>query len=218
MNELNTREKFLLIAINMNDGKIPNTLNFRVGLATAQLIDLLLGKHIILDDDNIIIFNNYTSTDNTTDNTLLDMIKYKETNDFTYWLKHAMDMVSIVKEETVEKLILDGVISRSERKRFILFKEVSYSILNEKTIDELNLHISEAINTDENNEDILSLITLIYACNFSNKLEDEDYSLLQGKMDEIREEYCLCCAIMDSIADIKDTVNQYYMAYYNPMF
>lgn len=213
---INLREQFILLVLRSNNFKLPSsTLDFKLGLSTAFIFDLIKEGVFNFKEPNKISLVNKSGEPLV--NEIMKPVDDKAEQDLEYWLRHIVNYIQEIKNSTLERLETKNIITKIVKIKFIIFKSISYEIQDMLVIDNLIENMNKVLTTQSLTEkDHLYLISLIYACNYSSELFGKD-DLTTEQIEKIKADDCCCCSMIDGIQAVKSSLQQFYAYYYHPM-
>lgn len=216
MSSLSSREQFIIIVLNKNK-KFPNTLDFKLGLVTAYILDLMNDGIIAFDDDSTIKVIGQKK-ENPLCTQIVDTFRDKDPKQLSTWINILIDFLNDIKKEALNDLIDSHMISAETVTRFLVWKTTRYSISDRNIIDSIFQAIKDTIDTKSmDDKNLLALISVVYACNFSDPIFDDPQGL-ERQIEKITRDNKSCCIIIDGINEVKNTLTQFYKTYYYPMY
>jgi hypothetical protein len=216
MSSLSSREQFIIIVLNKNK-KLPNTLDFKLGLVTAYILDLMSDGIIAFDADSTIKIIGQ-KIENPLCTQIVDTFRDKDPKKLPTWINLLLDFLNDIKKEALNALIDSNVISAEIVKRFLVWKTTRYSITDRDIIDSIIQAIKDTIDTKSlDDKNLLSLISVVYACNFIDPIFDDPQGL-ERQIEKITRDNKSCCIIIDGINEVKVMLTQFYKTYYYPMY
>ncbi|MCY3411198.1 MAG: GPP34 family phosphoprotein [Candidatus Heimdallarchaeota archaeon] len=212
--KLNTRQKFIIIVLNNNKFKLPDTTNFKIGYATAHVIDLVLDSYLIFTSEKTLKINEDHEIN---EREATEIITDPAPKKLSYWINNLLDRSTELASRSIRQLIREGIIKEKVSSKFKIFKEVKYEISDESVINSIKEELNEIIASGNLNDlEMLALISLLYSCDYADWIFEDSMDALQEKMQELAARGCFCCNIIESIDDVRLRLNQYYLAYYHP--
>ena len=216
MSSLSSLEQFMIIVLNKNK-KIPNSLDFKLGLITAYILDLMNDEIIAFDEDSTIKIIGQNK-ENLLCTKIVDSFRDKDPVKLPTWINLLLDFLNDIKKEVLNDLIESHMISAEIVTRFVFWKTTRYSITDNNIIDSIFQAIKDTIDTKSlDDKNLLSLISVIYVCNFIDPIFDDPQGL-ERQIEKITSDNKSCCMIIDGINEVKSTILQFYRSYYNPMY
>ncbi len=216
MSSLSSTEKFIVIVLNKNK-KIPNELDFKLGLVTAYILDLLNDGIIDFDDDSTIKVIGQKK-ENLICTQIIDRFRDKDPKTLATWINISLNSLNNIKKEALNALIDSHVISAEIVKRFGFWKTTRYSITDSNIIDSIFQAIKDTVDTQSlDDKSLLSLISVVYACNFTDPIFDDPQGL-ERQIEKITRDDKSCSMIIDGINEVKTMLTQFYKTYYHPMY
>lgn len=164
--ELNLIDKLLLLALDDEKGTFasePFALTY--GLAGAILLELSFKESIIIIDKKVKV-NKRTHIGNKVLDTYFRMIvESKKERSLTYWIQTFGNKERAIKKESLDKLIVAGILAKREEKFLWVFNNDKYPTTNPKPENALRKRLYSIIENNRKPEtDEFMLISLIDTC------------------------------------------------------
>jgi len=202
--ELNLIDKLTLLALNDEKGTFdsqPFTLTY--GLAGAILLELSLKESITIMKKKVKVNKRARIGDKVLDTYLEMIIQSKKERSLMHWVQTFGNKERAIKKETLDKLIVKGILSKREEKFLWIFNNDKFPTSNPKPENALRKRLYSIIENNQKPEtDEIMLISLIETC----KLNRVEYGKQRAKNSKQRIKAVLKDAKNSS--DINATVNE----------
>lgn len=171
MTNLNTLEKFLLIAQNPENRPFVSDLHINFGLVAATLLELKMNKIIQLNRDKV----EWVDCDKVTDPVLMDVFniikKSKKPQQLKWLVLKLFDRSLKYKQLVLDQLYQKGLIRTEERRIFGILINKRYYLFNIKFRNCLIAQLKESVLYKlDLNDEVISVLGLIKACRLYDKM------------------------------------------------
>ncbi|WP_223034414.1 GOLPH3/VPS74 family protein [Hanstruepera marina] len=176
MTDLNLVDKLLLLALDDDKGTfVSGPFALTYGLAGAILLELSLQNCISIANKKVVV----TTTKGLDDgllNSYLEVIRdSKKERSLKYWVEKLGNKERAIKKDSLDKLILKGILTKREEKFLWVFNNDKFPTVNAKPENSLRHRLYDIIEHDKKPElDELMLISLIDACNLNRTVYGKD--------------------------------------------
>jgi Golgi phosphoprotein 3 (GPP34). len=212
---LNLVDQLTLLALDDEKGNfITDSFSFPYGLAGAIILELSLQERIVVEGKKLKVKSTETCGDALLDH-FLDMISgSKKERSIQTWVETIGEKYSYIKEETVEKLIKEGILRREEKKILWIFSVDKFPTENAKPENLLRKRLNDILLNDrEVDMQEIMLISLIDMCELNNEVYGKERAKeLKKKIKEIIEKGQLSSSIGKAVKEIHDAVMVILMA------
>ncbi len=143
---LNLVDQLTLLALDDEKGSFVAD-SFEYGIAGAILLELSLKEKIEIRE-KIEVRSHKTCGDILLDHFMDEIRNSKKKRDLQSWVQIIGGNVSYIIEETVKKLIHDGILTKKEEKILWVFSNDKYPTLNAKPENELRKRLNDILLND----------------------------------------------------------------------
>lgn len=176
MIDLNLVDKLLLLALDDEKGSFdsgPFALTY--GFAGAILLELSLKECIKIVDKKVVVTKVNRLDDSLLDRYLGLLKSSKKERSLQYWVQKIGNKERSIKKESLDKLILKGILAKREQKFLWVFNNDKFPAVNSKPENILRKRLYELIEFNKKPTlEELMLISLIDACNLNRTVYGKD--------------------------------------------
>lgn len=206
---LNLVDQLTLLALDDEKGSfVADSFSFAYGLAGAVILELSLQKMIEIREKKIEVNSHKKCNDVLLDH-FLDLIRNsKKKRRLQSWVEIIGDKISFIKEETVKKLVNDGILVQKEEKILWVFSVDKYPTKNAKLENELRKRLNDILLNDRSLELKESmLISLIDMCSLNNEVYGKERAKqYKDKIKTIIENAKLSSEVGKAVQEIHDVL------------
>lgn len=206
---LNLVDQLCLLALDDEKGSfVADSLSFAYGLAGAVILELSLQEKIKIREKKIEINTHKKCNDDLLDHFLDQIRNSKKKRELQSWVKIIGEKLSYIKEETVKKLIDDGILTKKEEKILWVFSVDKFPTKNAKPENELRKRLNDILLNDRSLELKESmLISLIDMCSLNKEVYGkEGAKQCKKKIKEIIENAQLSSDVGKVVKEIHDAL------------
>ena len=201
-------EEILLLVLN-DDGRFARVPSWSLdyALAGGVLMDLALENRIDTDPNNLILLDSTPVGDSLLDPTLSD-IKAGEEHDARYWLERTVNRAPTIREESLSRLVTQGILERRDTRFLWVFRSIRYPIIQGEAEQEMKLRIMGILFSDDipDPRDVV-IICLAHACRiFEGLLSKRELNKVSGRIEQLRKLDLIGQAMVQAIWDIELSV------------
>ncbi|PKQ63015.1 hypothetical protein BZG02_09585 [Labilibaculum filiforme] len=169
---LNLVDQLCLLALDDEKGSfVADSFSFGYAMAGAIILELSLQEKIEIRDKNIEVKSHKNCNDMLLDHFMEEIRNSKKKRGLQAWVEIIGNKEAYIKEETLKKLIADGILSKKEEKILWVFSNDKYPTLNAKPENELRKRLNEILLNDRSLEMKESmLISLIDMCSLNTEV------------------------------------------------
>ncbi len=202
-------EEMILLLLNDEDGRFArvSTWSFDYAIAGGVLMDLAMEFRIDTDLESLILLDSTPVGDNLLDPTLAD-IAGGEQHDTRYWVEHAAQRATEIREAALDRLVDHGILERQDDRFLWVFRSRRYPAIDGEPEREVKLRIMEVLFSDEipDPRDVM-IICLADACGiFSEILSRREMYRVTERIDQVRKLDLIGQAMAQAIHDIEVSV------------
>jgi len=206
---LNLVDQLTLLALDDEKGSIvADTFSFGYGLAGAVILELSLHERIVIKEKKIEVKSSATSGDILLDY-FLDMIRNsKKKRTIQSWVEIMGGKADHIKDETVKKLIEDGILTKKEEKILWVFSNDKYPTQNAKPENELKKRLNDILlNNREISSKEVMLYSLIDMCDLNREVFGKERAKeYKKKIKAIIENAHLSSEVGKAVKEIHDAL------------
>lgn len=206
---LNLVDQLTLLALDDDKGSIvADSFSFGYGLAGAVILELSLQERIEIKEKKIEVKSSASCNDILLDY-FLDMIRNsKKKRKIQTWVEMMGNKADHIKDETVNKLIDDGILTRREEKILWVFSNDKYPTKNAKPENELRKRLNDILlNQREISSKEAMLISLIDMCDLNKEVFGKERAKeYKKKIKAIIEEAQLSSEVGKAVKEIHDAL------------
>lgn len=206
---LNLVDQLCLLALDDEKGSfVADSLSFAYGLAGAVILELSLQEKIKIREKKIEINTHKKCNDDLLDHFLDQIRNSKKKRELQSWVKIIGEKLSYIKEETVKKLIDDGILTKKEEKILWVFSVDKFPTKNAKPENELRKRLNDILLNDRSLELKESmLISLIDMCSLNKEVYGKEGARqYKKKIKEIIENAQLSSDVGKVVKEIHDAL------------
>ncbi len=206
---LNLVDQLTLLALDDEKGNfVADSFSFAYGLAGAIILELSLQNKIEIREKKIEVNSHKTCGDLLLDHFMDQIRNSKKKRDIQSWVQIIGDKLSFVQEETVKKLIGDGILRKKEEKILWVFSNDKYPTINAKPENELRKRLNDILLNDRNLDLKESmLISLIDMCSLNKEVfGKEGAKKYEKKIKAIIENAKLSSEVGKAVQEIHDAL------------
>lgn len=206
---LNLVDQLTLLALDDEKGNfVADSFSFAYGLAGAIILELSLQNKIEIREKKIEVNSHKTCGDLLLDHFMDQIRNSKKKRDIQSWVQIIGDKLSFVQEETVKKLIGDGILRKKEEKILWVFSNDKYPTINAKPENELRKRLNDILLNDRNLDLKESmLISLIDMCSLNKEVfGKEGAKEYEKKIKAIIENAKLSSEVGKAVQEIHDAL------------
>lgn len=206
---LNLVDQLSLLALDDEKGSfVADSLSFAYGLAGAIVLELSLQNKIEIREKRIEV-NSHKSCGNVLLDHFLDQIRNsKKKRSLQSWLEIIGNKYSFIKEETVKKLIADGILRKKEEKILWIFSNDKYPTVNAKPENELRKRLNDLLlNNRKLDLKESLLISLIDMCSLNKEVYGKERAKqYEKKIKQIIENAKISSELGKAVQEIHETL------------
>lgn len=206
---LNLVDRLTLLALDDEKGSfVADSLTFAYGLAGAVILELSLQEMIEIKEKKIEVNSHKNCNDVLLDH-FLDLIRNsKKKRDLQSWVQIIGEKLSYIKEETLKKLIDEGILVQKEEKILWVFSNDKYPTINAKPENELRKRLNDILLNDRSLDLKESmLISLIDMCSLNKEVYGKERAKqYKKKIKTIIENAKLSSELGKAIQEIHDAL------------
>ncbi|BAX78749.1 GOLPH3/VPS74 family protein [Labilibaculum antarcticum] len=206
---LNLVDQLTLLALDDEKGSfIADSFSFEYGLAGAIILELSLQNKIEIKEKKIEVHTHKTCGDILLDHFMAEIRNSKKKRDLQSWVEIIGNKISYITEETVKKLIGDGILSKKEEKILWVFSNDKYPTINAKPENELRKRLNDILLNDRNLDLKESmLISLIDMCSLNKEVYGKERAKqYKKKIKTIIENAKLSSEVGRAVQEIHDAL------------
>ncbi|MDE5417337.1 GPP34 family phosphoprotein [Labilibaculum sp. DW002] len=206
---LNLVDQLTLLALDDEKGNfVADSFSFAYGLAGAIILELSLQNKIEIREKKIEVNSHKTCGDLLLDHFMDQIRNSKKKRDIQSWVQIIGDKLSFVQEETVKKLIGDGILRKKEEKILWVFSNDKYPTINAKPENELRKRLNDILLNDRKLDLKESmLISLIDMCSLNKEVfGKEGAKEYEKKIKAIIENAKLSSEVGKAVQEIHDAL------------
>jgi len=165
-------EELMLLALDEKKGSVKSatTTALPYGLSAAVLLELLHHRKIKCDMNKIVLIENKTTGDNILDDALKIMASTDKIKSIKFWVEKLSGGIKKLKPGILDKLVANGILKKEEHK-FIFIPYKRYPEHNPFPEQDLRYKIQQILIHDQKTDErLLSLISLVNACELLNEI------------------------------------------------
>lgn len=173
---LNLVDKLLLLALDDEKGTfVSGPFALTYGLAGAILFELSLKECIKIVNKRVVV-NNLKRTDDPFLDSYLQLLRSsKKERTLKFWIEKLGNKERAIKKEILDKLILEGILTKREEKFLWVFNNDKFPTVNSKPENILRNRLYEIIEFNKKPTFLeLMLISLIDTCNLNRVVYGKD--------------------------------------------
>ncbi|MEN8138249.1 MAG: GPP34 family phosphoprotein [Bacteroidota bacterium] len=204
---LNLIEELVLLALDDEKGAFSSkSLAFNYGIAGSVILELSLSEKIEVRDKKVVIKNRKACGDKVVDVYFDKILNSKKDRSLEYWINYIGDRANSVIKETIDSLIIKGILTKKEKKVLWIFTVKRYPALNQKPENSLRKRLSDIVERNrEPQVNDLMLLSLIDACDLNIEVFGKvTYNLHKLKVKSIIENSKDSSLINSTIKEIHD--------------
>ncbi|GAB7087725.1 GOLPH3/VPS74 family protein [Marinifilum fragile] len=206
---LNLVDQLTLLALDDEKGSfIADSFSFAYGLAGAIILELSLQERIIVEGKKLKVRSEVNCGDALLDHFLDKISSSKKERSIQTWVETIGEKYTYTKEETVEKLIKEGILRREEKKILWIFSVDKFPTENAKPENLLRKRLNDIlINDCEVDMNEIMLISLIDMCELNNEVYGKERAKeLKKKIKGIIEKGQFSSSIGKAVKEIHETL------------
>ncbi|NOU59138.1 GOLPH3/VPS74 family protein [Marinifilum caeruleilacunae] len=206
---LNLVDQLTLLALDDEKGSfVADSFSFAYGLAGAIILELSLQDRIEIVGKKIKVRSKESCNNALLDYFLDKMSNSKKERSIQTWVENIGEKVSYIKEETVDKLILEGILRREEKKILWIFSVDKFPAENAKPENLLRKRLNHILLNDKDvNMHEIMLISLIDMCELNNEVYGKQRAKeYKKKIKAIIEKGQLSSEIGKAVKEIHDAL------------
>ncbi len=206
---LNLVDQLTLLALDDEKGSfVADSFSFGYGLAGAIILELSLQEKIEIREKKIELKSYKKCNDILLDHFMDEIQNSKKKRDIQTWVEIIGEQISYIQEETVNKLINDGILTKKEEKILWVFSNDKYPTLNAKPENELRKRLNNILLNDRSLELKESmLISLIDMCSLNKEVfGKEGAKQYEKKIKAIIENAKLSSEVGKAVQEIHDAL------------
>ncbi|PXY03087.1 hypothetical protein DF185_03070 [Marinifilum breve] len=206
---LNLVDQLTLLALDDEKGSfIADSFSFAYGLAGAVILELSLQKRIEVEGKKIKVKSKETCGDALLDY-FLDKIKHsKKQRSIQTWVETIGEKFSYIKDETLAKLIDEGILKKEEKKILWIFNVDKFPAKNAKPENLLRKRLNDILLNDSDIEiQEIMLISLIDMCELNHEVYGKERAKeYKKKIKDIIEKGQLSSSIGKAVKEIHEAL------------
>ena len=176
MIDLNLVDKLLLLALDDEKGSfVSGPFALTYGFAGAILLELSLKECIKIVNKKVVVTKATRLEDTLLDSYLGLLKNSKKERSLKYWVQKFGNKERSIKKESLDKLILNGILAKREQKFLWVFNNDKFPAVNSRPENVLRKRLYELIEFNKKPTlGELMLISLIDACNLNRTVYGKD--------------------------------------------
>ncbi len=200
---LNLPEKLLLLGLNDEKGSVvfSSSTALPYGLAGAVLLELLFQKRLHLLDDKLSVIDRKPTGDALLDETLALIAASEKLRKAKYWVNKIHGKIKKMQDRLAEGLVKKGILQKEEKKFLWLIPYRRYPTVNPASEMDIREQIRGAVlNSRAVDERLLSLISLMHACQLTTEVFDKsERKIAKKRIKEMSKNERVSKAVSDAV-------------------
>jgi len=170
--ELNLIDELILLGLDDEKGVfVSDSTAFAYGLAGAVIFELTLRDRVELRKEKLFVKNRKPTGDRIIDVYLDTIVKSKKEKSLHDWVEILGEEVETIKKQTIDKLILAGILTKREEKILWVFTNNKYPAQNSTQENLLRRRLCQLMeNKEEPKLNEVMLISLIDSCSLNEEV------------------------------------------------
>ncbi len=206
---LDLLEEFLLIALDDDKGGfVIGSTALHYGFGGAVLLELALRNKIEIDGEKVILKDDCMETEPAL-NKAIEMLDEGETRKVKYWIETFAKKAGDFKEDTLQRLINKGILSKEEHKILWIIPTQKYPTHNMNPEMKVRERLEDVVQRGKKAEprDVM-LLSLIDATDLTKEAfrKAEDYKKIKARLSEVTKDVKISAAINKSLREIQTAI------------
>lgn len=209
MMNLDLLEEFLLIALDDNKGGfVIGTTALHYGFGGAVLLELALRNKIEIDGENVLLKDSAMETELAL-NKAIELIRESKTRKVKDWIEILAKKAGDFKEDTLQRLINKGVLSKEEHKILWIIPTQKFPTSNMNPEMKVRERLDDVVQRGKKAEprDVM-LLSLIDATDLTKEAfrNVDDYKKIKTRLSEVTKDVKISAAINKSLREIQTAI------------
>ena len=207
--DLDLLEEFLLIALDdERGGFVIGSTALHYGFGGAVLLELALRNKIEIDGEKVILVDDCMETEPAI-NKAIELIKASKVEKVKRWIEVLAKKAGDFKEDTLQRLINKGILSKEEQKILWIIPTKKYPTSNMNPEMKVRERLNDVVQRGKKAEprDVM-LLSLIDATDLTKEAfrKAEDYKMIKARLSEVTKDVKISAAINKSLREIQTAI------------
>ena len=207
--DLDLLEEFLLIALDDDRGGfVIGSTALHYGFGGAVLLELALRNKIEIDGEKVILIDDCMETEPAI-NKAIELIKASKVEKIKRWIEILAKKAGDFKEDTLQRLINKGILSKEEQKILWIIPTKKYPTSNMNPEMKVRERLNDVVQRGKKAEprDVM-LLSLIDATDLTKEAfrKAEDYKMIKARLSEVTKDVKISAAINKSLREIQTAI------------